>query len=137
MARICLSVPKVDAGPQAFTVFPTDESHANSWVFDSGASTHMTNDPGKLCSLSPYYGPDMICVGNGAALPIKFFGSFVIPIGSRNLVLNDVLVSSALTKNLVSIRKLTADNNCVVKFTLSGFCVKDMKTKHNILSSSS
>ena len=56
MARICLSVPKVDAGPQAFTVFPTDESHANSWVFDSGASTHMTNDPGKLCSLSPYYG---------------------------------------------------------------------------------
>ena len=51
--------------------------------------------------------------------------------------MNDVLVSPTLTENLVSIRKLTTDNNCVVEFTSSGFCVKDLKTKHNSLSSSS
>ena len=136
MSRLCPSIPKIDTNSQAFTVFPTNEYSTNSLVFNSGASTHMMNDLGKICFLLPYCGLDTICVENGAELPIKF-GYSVIPTSSHNLVLKDVLVSPGLTKNLVFIQKLTVDNNCIVEFTPSGFCVKDLQTKNKILSSSS
>lgn len=76
-------------------MFLTNESSTDSYVFDSSASTHMTDDLDKLLSLSPYYCPDMICVRNSIELQIKFFGSYVIPASSHNLMLKGILVSPA------------------------------------------
>lgn len=50
-------------------------------------------------------------------LPIQFSGSSTFPTRSRDLILKDVHVSPSLIKNLISIRKLTVDNYCTVKFT--------------------
>lgn len=55
---------------------------------------------------------------------------------SLDLILKDVL-SPSLTKNVISHRKLTADNYCTVEFTPNGFCVKDLEMKKNLLNSTS
>ena len=41
---------------------------------DSGATTHMLNDPGKLSKVMRYKGNDTILVGNGESLNISHIG---------------------------------------------------------------
>jgi hypothetical protein len=46
-------------------------------------------------------GPSSIIVGNGSLLPITSTGSYSFNTPQRPLVLNDVLVSSSIIKNLI------------------------------------
>ena len=51
---------------------------------------------------------------------------------SASYKLNTVLHVPALQKNLLSIRQFCRENNCVVEFSDTGFCLKDRKT-HKML----
>lgn len=37
-----------------------------NWYADTGATTHITTDPGNLASSMPYHGKDKINIGDGA-----------------------------------------------------------------------
>jgi hypothetical protein len=50
----------------------------------------------------------------------------------RNLVLNDVLVSPNIIKNLISIRHFTTDNNRSIEFDPFNLSVKDLHTRNVI-----
>lgn len=47
--------------------------------------------------------------------------------------LRDTLIAPYLIKNIVSVRKFNRDNNCSVEFDPSGFSVKDLRTRQEIL----
>jgi hypothetical protein len=88
----------------------------------------MTNDVGNLDATTPYSGSDKVVVGNGASLPITHTGSLSHSTSLGFISLLDVLVVPSLTKNLISISKLTADNNCSITFIGSGFTIQDLLT---------
>jgi hypothetical protein len=77
-------------------------------------------------------GPSSIIVGNGSLLPITSTGSYSFTTPRRSLVLNHVLVSPSIIKNLISVRCFTIDNNCSIEFDPFGLSVKDLQTRNVI-----
>lgn len=73
----------------------------------------MTSDPNLLRQSSSYAGSDQVYMGNGNALDITRVGNQILPAPSTKLHLNDIYYVSALKENLLSLAKLTKDNNCV------------------------
>jgi histone deacetylase 1/2 len=94
----------------------------------------MTLDAGKIStsSLPTPSTPSSIIVGNGALLPVTAIGSHTFTFPHCNLVLNNVLVSPHIIKNLISIHHFTTVNNCSIEFDLFGLSVKDLETKNVI-----
>jgi hypothetical protein len=72
----------------------------------------MTSDAGIITIPSAPYtsSSSHIVVSNGNLLPVNSTGVTNFP---HNLHLNNVLVSSGLIKNFISVRQFTSDNNCV------------------------
>ena len=65
---------------------------------------------------------------------IEHFGSGVIETYKNDvLVLNEMLHVPAITKNLISVSRLTSDNNVIVEFSSSDCFVKDKVTRRKVL----
>ena len=92
----------------------------------------MSSNDGILLSRLPSP-PSSITVGNGQSIPIFGRGTSLLHIADRLFYLNNVLVAPQLTRNLLSVRQLTRDNNCSIEFDASGFSVKDLRTKTVLL----
>ncbi|PKU70208.1 Retrovirus-related Pol polyprotein from transposon TNT 1-94 [Dendrobium catenatum] len=117
--------------------FFTNQQNASpiDWYLDSGASSHLTSDPLQLQNSQPYIGSDSISIANGTSLPITSTGQGLLPLPNtqRKLHLQKLLHVPSLTHNLLSIQKLTADNDCSVCFDTFGFTIKDNQTNQTIL----
>lgn len=92
--------------------YNTTDSSLDLYV-DSGASAHITSSASNLTTSIPYIGNDHAAFGNGNLLNISHIGNASI---TKNIDLADALVVPRLTKNLVSISKLTADSHVDVLF---------------------
>jgi len=112
---------------------PDHPPNASEWYFDTGASSHMLSSPGNFPSSSLRPSSSSITVGNGARLPIKHQAHAIIPTATSPLHLNDVLVSPHLIKNLISVRRLTRDNNVSIEFDPSGFSIKALTSRAEML----
>ncbi|GMP54052.1 hypothetical protein CsSME_00019325 [Camellia sinensis var. sinensis] len=88
----------------------------------------MTHDLSQLSLHQPYQGTDHITVGNGHSIPILHTGKGILPTPHHTFKLNKVL-HTPIASNLVSVHKLTKDNNCTVTFDESSFIVQDKHTK--------
>jgi hypothetical protein len=101
------------------------------WIADTGATYHITPDPGILTSVRPPSSlPSSIMVVNGSCLPVTSVGA-ADPPGS--FLIPDVLVAPSFVHNLLSIRRFTADNSSSVEFDSSGLTVKDSATRRPLL----
>ncbi|MFS7952632.1 putative RNA-directed DNA polymerase [Helianthus anomalus] len=96
------------------------------WAADSGADLHMTDDTGNLHSFFPYKGSSSVTFGNGHSSPITHKGRVTL---QNNVHLKDVLVVPSLTRNLLSISKLTNDFPVDVLFSNSFFVIQDRTTR--------
>jgi len=85
----------------------------------------MTPDNSTLEQSTAYTGKECVIVGNGASLPITHTGNIS---HSPYLKLLDVLVVPHLTKNLLSISKLTNDFPLSVTFANKFFTVQNCLT---------
>lgn len=65
--------------PRVLVALTLHDQPEDAFYIDYGATTHMTNDAGKLTTISPYQ-QDMIYVGNGEALPITHTGNALLMI---------------------------------------------------------
>ncbi|CAB77880.1 putative reverse transcriptase [Arabidopsis thaliana] len=108
---------------------PTDAS----WYMDTGATTHLTAQPGTLHSLFNSSSSPSVVVGNGSSVPTKAIGYSFLPSKIRPLHLHNVLVCPSIIKNLVSVRQFTKDNYVSVEFDPFGFSIKDFNTWTNLL----
>ncbi|KAJ9542336.1 hypothetical protein OSB04_028842 [Centaurea solstitialis] len=110
--------------------------HAHSWAHPAGpklvhghwATSHMTPDSGILSSYFNLSKNRNITVGSGHKIPIRGYGHTNLSSPHPPLSLKNVLHAPHLIKNLVSVRKLTKDNNISVEFDPFGFSVKDFRT---------
>lgn len=107
---------------------PPSRPQTVEWYLDIGASSHMASNAGIVTNSQPLSRSPPIQVGNGAVLPVTHRAHTVIPTARSPLVLDNILVSPSLVKNLISVRSLTRDNNVTVEFDPFGFTVKDIPT---------
>ena len=107
----------------------------NTWVMDTGASTHMHSSEGILLSRLPAVpaASSSITVGNGAHIPVTSRGSSVLATDPSRFILNNVLIVPSIIRNLLSVRQFTRDNRCSIEFDAFGFSVKDIRTRRVIL----
>ncbi|KAL4580085.1 hypothetical protein LXL04_016262 [Taraxacum kok-saghyz] len=94
-----------------------------SWYLDSGATDHVTSDLQKLHLATEYQGSDQLQVGNGNNLSISHIGSTSL----HSLKLPSVLVVPQITKNLLSISRLTSDNDIYLNFRRTHCDVKNLQ----------
>ena len=79
-----------------------------------------------------YQGPDQLHIGNGEGLKIHSLGSNIITSSYYPLKLNSIFYVPKIKRNLLSVQKLTSDNNVFCEFHSSYCLVKD-KTTNRIL----
>ena len=116
---------------QAMNNFAAQGNSGTDWIFDSGASRHMSASSNLLSSCTPSSFPS-ITLGDGSSIPIYCVGQAQIQSPTKPLLLRDVLVAPALIKNLISVRQITTDNHVSVEFDPFGLSVKDYPTKAEI-----
>lgn len=106
---------------------------ASDWYLDTGATSHMSSTSGmpSMSSFEPHSAT--VTVGNGALLPVHNRASATLPTSQYPLRLNHILLCPSLVKNLLSIRRLTRDNNVSIEFDSDGFSIKAQPTKVEIL----
>ena len=97
-----------------------EEEKDPTFYVDSGATTHITNNLGKMTQITPYNGNDAIVVGNGEALRMSHIGEVRLKSKHRDLKLKNLLVVLEIKKNL-----LPSDNLCSIEFSSTGFVIKD------------
>lgn len=86
----------------------------------------MTSSSAHLDSASTYSGNDHVSFGNGNTSSISHIGTSSI---SPSINLMDVLVVPQLTKNLLSISKLTNNNPIDVLFSDNVFIIQNRHSK--------
>lgn len=87
-----------------------------TWLFDNGASNHVTSDRSTLQNLSDYRGPNEIILGDVNRLKISHTSSKHINTLHKPLSLQNVLCSPRLQHNLISVAKLCKTNKVYVDF---------------------
>lgn len=103
------------------------------WCLDTGASHHVTNDANQLQQKNKYHAKTKLVVGDGNCLPIHHIGNIVISANHRPLLLSNVIHSPNISKNLITVLKLTSQNNLCVEFNSNSFIVKDKATGKELL----
>ncbi|PKU65026.1 Retrovirus-related Pol polyprotein from transposon TNT 1-94 [Dendrobium catenatum] len=111
---------------------PTTQPAAE-WFLDSGASSHLASDPTNVLHPQPYLGSTQVTLGNGNTIPIHTTCKGILPTPAGSLKLSHLNLVLNLAFNLLSVHKLTSDNNCDIIFSSSGYTIKDRKTQCPLL----
>jgi histone deacetylase 1/2 len=109
--------------------YPVD----TSWYADTGATDHLTNNLDQLHMKEQYHGKDHVHTANGAGMRITHIGQTILPTSSHPLHLKNVLHVPSVTRNLLSVKKCTRDNNVFFEFHPFDFFVKDRDTREVLL----
>ena len=112
---------------QAFHAYCHVTSSGLHWYVDLGATDHMSSTTASVTHPTPFPRNDNVFFGNSTALPISHAGHTSF---KGDIHLRDVLVILRLTKNLLSVSKLTHDNCMYVLFSHLHFYIHDRKTEH-------
>ena len=84
------------------------------WIIDFGATDHMTSCAKLFSSYTPSPGNVKVKIAYGSLSTVASTGSIEI---CPNIVLNSVLHVPKLSYNLISISKLTREQNCIASFS--------------------
>ncbi|KAM6585640.1 hypothetical protein CsatB_012642 [Cannabis sativa] len=112
-------------------LFASPETVADpAWYADSGATYHITTDFNNLTLQNDYHGSDKFMVANGVLIPITHTGSTSLSSHHhlRTVNLHNVLCVPNIKKSLISISKLTVDNDVFVEFHVNNYLIKDETT---------
>jgi transposase InsO family protein len=97
-----------------------------SWLTDTGATDHLTANMTNLNTHMPYQGTDQVAVGNGQSIPINNIGTGQLCTKLYNFRLQNLLHSSKISSNLLSVHKLCKDNHCSCYFDSNKFLIQDL-----------
>lgn len=100
----------------------------NSWIIDTGATDHMTNNPEHLITSNPPK-QSIIQTASGEPEAVTCQGSVKV---SSSMELDTVLVVPSLSSNLLSVSQITEALNCYVIFWPNECVFQDIAT-HQIL----
>jgi hypothetical protein len=83
----------------------------------------------KLSVRDKYNGQDQMHTANGAGMRINNIGHTILHTPKRDLHLKNILNVPSAHKNLVSVHRLTSDNNTFLEFHPNFFLIKDQVSK--------
>jgi histone deacetylase 1/2 len=87
-----------------------------AWYADSGATHHLTHDLEKLTTREPYHDTEHVQTTNEAGMRIHNIGHAILPTpSSKQLALNHILHVPQARNNLLSMSKLSRDNNIFIE----------------------
>jgi len=66
---------QVEDIPAALTAMHIEDPKGSEWYPDTGATAHISANPGILHTFSKYQGLDIVMVGNGSCLPVTHIGN--------------------------------------------------------------
>lgn len=96
---------------------PTGNMIGNPWYFDSGATSHVTNNLQHIAYPQSSSVPGGVQVGNGSQLQVTHSGSGVLSTPHTQFRLSHILHTPAITHNLLSVHQFSQDNNCILILT--------------------
>lgn len=103
-------------------------TYTQPWIFDSGASDHMTSDSSRFVTFTPPH-HSSVKVAKGVLTSIQGAGSLSL---TPSMSLSSVLYVPSLSNNLLYVRQITKQLNCSVTF-FPTYCVfHDLLTKMTI-----
>ena len=100
---------------------------------DSGATNHITNDSGNLQFKIKYHGTGSLTVGDGTKLAIAHVGNINVSLDQMPLKLKNILHVPHIQRNLLSVAKLTTDNDVFVEFHSNCCFVKEKEIRKVVL----
>jgi transposase InsO family protein len=101
-------------------------SHPESFVLDSGSSSHMVSDKHMFITLDEDEKGLINTSCGGSTLAIEGKGSISLKFKDRNLTLHNVLYVPHLSVNLLSLRQLLLEQ-CKVNFSVNEFSVTKLE----------
>jgi len=99
-----------------------------SWVFDTGASHHVTTNLNNMHIHSKYDVPEEVHIGDGTGLQISHIGSTKLCATNTVFNLHNVLYVPRAKYNLISVSKFCKSNNTYIEFHPYFFYMKDHAT---------
>ena len=128
-ARLTALAAQSNRVPSSASPAPT------TWLLDSGANTHITNDPGQLTNAQEYTGIDQVSgIHGGQGLHISQIGTSFINSPSRSFPLSNTLYCPNASHNILSINQFSSDNDCFFVLHPNFFCVQDIHSGRILLS---
>ncbi|KAK1408451.1 hypothetical protein QVD17_40235 [Tagetes erecta] len=119
--------------PQAHMMYTGNTTPTPPWLFDSGASHHITNDLNALSLHAPYDGNEELIIGDGSSLTITHIGSINLTFSNTSITLKNVLCVPSISRNIISISRLCIDNNILIEFFHFNFVIKDYRSRLPLL----
>ena len=112
---------------------PIQPSQVDTWLVDSGASTHMTREKGLLLDYREFEKPEMVGLGDGKTVEAVGVGTVRMKMLSRvsnhtQCVFQHVLYVPRLACNLFLVRAAAAKGN-TVKFGIGKCWIRDRDGK--------
>ena len=105
-------------------------SHSNSpWIIDSGAFGHITGSSPMFSTYIPHSGQDKVKIADGIVSSI--FGKGLVQV-SPSLSLSSVLHVPSFPISLLSISRITRNQNCSVTFFPSHCVFQDLLMRRTI-----
>lgn len=118
-------------------LYPSVKIIDTNWYLNSGASAHMTNNIGNLQHAFPYNIPVKVLDGNSQSISIDALGRFVLHTSCILLHMSFVYYIPVVSQNLLSIKELFKDNDCVICFDAKSFTMMGKVTGRDPLRSES
>lgn len=115
--------PKADESYLAGTSFLASHLSNTHWIFDSGASDHMCNTIKLFTNIRDIASKNhKIIIPDGTTLNVMKIGDISL---TKDLFLKNVLFVPEIQFNLISVSKLTLDNNISLIFSTDACYVQD------------
>lgn len=96
---------------------------SNSWIVDSGASSHITHSLQVFSSYKTLQN-QFVILPNNTKIPVSAIGTVHL---AHDLILENVLYIPSFHVNLLSVGCLLHNSNCSVMFTDKHFLIQDIK----------
>ncbi|GKB35278.1 ribonuclease H-like domain-containing protein [Tanacetum coccineum] len=103
-----------------------------AWNMDTGGISHLNDSVTSLSTVLNSCMYSSVSVGDGHSIPVTHTGHSILT-PSKSLVLNNVLITPHIVKNLIYVRQFVCDNDCTIEFDSFGFSVKDFLTRRVLL----
>lgn len=93
------------------------------WYFDTGATSHVTNNAQNITQPQQSAVTEGVIVGNGQNLQVTHSGNGFLPTSSASFHLSNILYTPQITHNLISVHKFAKDNHCLLVFDSNGLVI--------------
>lgn len=107
---------------------PIHSAKPSQWIFESGASHHITNDSENFHSFSDYGGPNEILIDDGSCLQITHTDTYTLSSVDKTFKLSTVLCVPSLNQNIVYVAKFCRTNYVFVEVFPFQFLFKNLIT---------